>query len=147
MFITNILSLYFMVSWFLTLATAAAVDISSALIAASLIQIGSICGTLTLAALARRLDTFIVMGIGYGGGAAALLLVAMAGASVPYLMTVAFIAGFFVIGTQTGANGISALGYPPSVRSTGVGWALGIGRLGAIAGPFLGGVLISNNLF
>ncbi len=67
----------------------------------------------------------------------------MAGASVPYLMTVAFIAGFFVIGTQTGANGISALVYPPSVRSTGVGWALGIGRLGAIAGPFLGGVLIS----
>src|SRR5258708_34107711 len=53
MFITNILSLYFMVSWFPTLATAAGVDISSALIAASLIPIGSICGTLTLPALAR----------------------------------------------------------------------------------------------
>jgi MFS transporter, AAHS family, 4-hydroxybenzoate transporter len=32
--------------------------------------------------------------------------------------------------------------YPPSIRSTGVGWALGIGRLGAILGPLIGGVLI-----
>ncbi len=33
--------------------------------------------------------------------------------------------------------------YPPSIRSTGVGWALGIGRLGAIAGPYIGGELIA----
>ena len=143
MFVTNILSLYFMISWFPTLATAAGIDISSALIAASLIQVGSIFGTLTLAALARKIDTFIVMSIGYSGGAVALVLIALAGHSATYLMVVAFIAGFFVIGTQTGANAVSALVYPPSIRSTGVGWALGIGRLGAIAGPYIGGELIA----
>jgi AAHS family 4-hydroxybenzoate transporter-like MFS transporter len=67
----------------------------------------------------------------------------MAGSSVVYLMVVAFIAGFFVIGTQTGANAVSSLVYPPSIRATGVGWALGIGRLGAIAGPYVGGMLIA----
>ncbi|MBR0836906.1 MFS transporter [Bradyrhizobium manausense] len=143
MFVTNILSLYFMISWFPTLATTAGVDVSSALVAASLIQVGSIVGTLTLAALARRFDTFVVMSIGYMGGTVALLLIAMAGSSVAYLMVVAFIAGFFVIGTQTGANAVSSLVYPPSIRATGVGWALGIGRLGAIAGPYVGGVLIA----
>lgn len=143
MFVTNILSLYFMISWFPTLATAAGIDVSSALVAASLIQIGSILGTLVLAALARRMDTFVVMSIGYVGGTVALVLIAIAGNSVAYLMTVAFIAGFFVIGTQTGANAVSALVYPPSIRSTGVGWALGIGRLGAIAGPYIGGELIA----
>ncbi len=143
MFVTNILSLYFMISWFPTLATTAGVDVSSALVAASLIQVGSIFGTLTLAALARRIDTFVVMTIGYAGGAVALVLIAIAGGSVAYLMVVAFLAGFFVIGTQTGANAVSALVYPPSIRSTGVGWALGIGRLGAIAGPYIGGELIA----
>jgi AAHS family 4-hydroxybenzoate transporter-like MFS transporter len=143
MFVTNILSLYFMISWFPTLATTAGVDVSSALVAASLIQVGSIFGTLTLAALARRIETFVVMTIGYAGGALALVLIAIAGGSVAYLMAVAFLAGFFVIGTQTGANAVSALVYPPSIRSTGVGWALGIGRLGAIAGPYVGGELIA----
>ena len=125
------------------LATTAGVDVSSALVAASLIQVGSILGTLTLAALAGRVDTFVVMCIGYTGGALALALIAMAGRSVTYLMAVAFIAGFFVIGTQTGANAVSVLVYPPSIRATGVGWALGIGRLGAIAGPYVGGELIA----
>jgi len=143
MFMANILSLYFMISWFPTLATTAGVDVSSALVAASLIQVGSILGTLTLAALAGRVDTFVVMCIGYTGGALALALIAMAGRSVTYLMAVAFIAGFFVIGTQTGANAVSVLVYPPSIRATGVGWALGIGRLGAIAGPYVGGELIA----
>jgi AAHS family 4-hydroxybenzoate transporter-like MFS transporter len=145
MFITNILSLYFMVSWFPTLAHAAGVELSSAVVASSLIHVGSVTGTLSLAILVRKLDTFLVMCLGFAGGAIALVLVSQAGNSVTYLMVVAFVAGFFVIGTQTGANGISSLVYPTSIRSTGVGWALGIGRIGAILGPLIGGVLIGFN--
>ena len=36
--------------------------------------------------------------------------------------------------------------YPTEIRSSGLGWALGIGRLGAIAGPIIGGVLLTMNL-
>jgi AAHS family 4-hydroxybenzoate transporter-like MFS transporter len=142
MFFTNILSLYFMVSWFPTLAHASGLELSDAVRAAATIQVGSILGTLSLAALVRRVDTFTVMSLGFLGGAIALVLVAFA-SGVVYFTAIAFLAGFFVIGTQTGANGISALVYPASMRSTGVGWALGIGRIGSILGPSIGGLLIA----
>ena len=43
----------------------------------------------------------------------------------------------------TASNALAAELYPTPIRSTGVGWALGIGRIGSILGPILGGVLLS----
>ncbi|MQA97677.1 MAG: MFS transporter [Streptosporangiales bacterium] len=51
-------------------------------------------------------------------------------------------AGFFIIGSQFMINNICAMTYPVQARSTGVGLMLGVGRLGAILGPYLGGALI-----
>ncbi|HEY2120815.1 MAG TPA: hypothetical protein VGH37_16620 [Candidatus Acidoferrum sp.] len=45
-------------------------------------------------------------------------------------------------GCHAGINTLSALAYPPAIRSTGTGWALGVGRVGTIAGPLLGGLLL-----
>jgi len=45
-------------------------------------------------------------------------------------------------GCQAGIIALSALAYPPAIRSTGTGWALGVGRVGTIAGPLLGGLLL-----
>jgi AAHS family 4-hydroxybenzoate transporter-like MFS transporter len=134
------------------LAHASGLAVPDAVRAASLTQVGSILGTLTLAALVRRFDTFTTIGLGYLSGVAMLVLLAFAGASVGYFTVLAFLAGFFVIGFQTGANAVSGLVYPDRLRSTGVGWALGVGRVGAIVGPSLGGVLIglgwpTRNLF
>jgi AAHS family 4-hydroxybenzoate transporter-like MFS transporter len=50
------------------------------------------------------------------------------------------------LGIQLGLNAISTMIYPTNVRALGAGWALGIGRLGSILGPLIGGVLISANL-
>ena len=47
---------------------------------------------------------------------------------------------------QFGANALAASFYPTSIRSTGVSWALGIGRFGSILGPLIGGFLLSRNL-
>ncbi|MFH0730288.1 MAG: MFS transporter [Pseudomonadota bacterium] len=49
--------------------------------------------------------------------------------------------GVFVIGAQIAQHVVSGEVYPTHVRSTGVGWALTIGRLGSIVGPILGGYL------
>ncbi len=143
MFFTNILALYFMVSWLPTLAHSSGLQLADAVRAAALSHVGSIVGTLSLAALVRRFDTFTVIGVGYLFGAVMLLLLAFAGGSVVTFTSVAFLAGFFVIGTQTGANAVSAFVYPADLRSTGVGWALGVGRTGAILGPIIGGLLIA----
>jgi AAHS family 4-hydroxybenzoate transporter-like MFS transporter len=142
MFLANIISLYFMISWFPTLIHGLGVPLQNAVIASSLIQIGSILGTITLASLVRKFSVFGVLGSGFMLGGLSLLLVASAGAEVTYIMVVAFIAGFFVIGTQTGANAATALVYPSKMRSTGIGWALGVGRIGSFVGPAIGGLLI-----
>jgi MFS transporter, AAHS family, 4-hydroxybenzoate transporter len=56
------------------------------------------------------------------------------------------LAGFCTLGAQFGNNAASGLLYPTAFRSRGIGWALGIGRLGSIAGPLAGGALIGMKL-
>ena len=51
-------------------------------------------------------------------------------------------AGVGIGGCQAGLNALSGQIYPPTIRSTGAGCALGLGRVGAVAGPLLGGVLL-----
>ncbi|HEY4265036.1 MAG TPA: MFS transporter, partial [Micropepsaceae bacterium] len=59
------------------------------------------------------------------------------------LMMGAFIAGFFMIGCMASLYAIVPRIYPARVRNTGTGLAIGIGRLGAVIGPYLGGLLIA----
>jgi AAHS family 4-hydroxybenzoate transporter-like MFS transporter len=65
------------------------------------------------------------------------------GHSVIFVTMAIFVAGFCIVGGQTAANALAAGQYPTSVRATGVGWALGIGRIGSIVGPLVGGVLLT----
>jgi hypothetical protein len=67
---------------------------------------------------------------------------------MPYLLLVIviFLAGMTIIGSQTGANAACGKLYPARMRTSGLGWALGIGRLGGIAAPALGGWLLSVGL-
>ncbi|MEI9851326.1 MAG: MFS transporter [Sphingomonas sp.] len=53
---------------------------------------------------------------------------------------------FFQSGSQAGLNAFAAVYYPPHVRSTGVGWAFGTGRIGGVIAPLLGGVALSSGL-
>ena len=66
-------------------------------------------------------------------------LIGQPGLSLPLLFVVVFIAGWCVVGGQPGLNALSGTYYPTSMRSTGVGAGLGIGRIGAIVGPAIGG--------
>lgn len=55
----------------------------------------------------------------------------------------AFVAGFLSIGAQMCTVALCAIFYETSLRATGVGWAMGIGRIGGIVGPVLGGVAVA----
>jgi AAHS family 4-hydroxybenzoate transporter-like MFS transporter len=63
--------------------------------------------------------------------------------TLPLLFTAVFIAGWCVTGGQPGVNALAAVYYPTYLRSTGIGWGLGIGRIGAIIGPVVGGLLMA----
>jgi AAHS family 4-hydroxybenzoate transporter-like MFS transporter len=54
--------------------------------------------------------------------------------------------GFGVVGGQAGLNAIASMVYPVAMRSTGLGWALGVGRVGSIAGPTIGGLMLATGL-
>jgi AAHS family 4-hydroxybenzoate transporter-like MFS transporter len=64
-------------------------------------------------------------------------------AATEFLFAVVFIAGVGVMGGQEGSNALAATFYPTGLRSTGIGAGLGVGRLGAIVGPLVGGQLMA----
>jgi len=69
-----------------------------------------------------------------------------AGTSVPLILITAFVLGVGTVGAQNCNNGIAAKFYPTEIRATGVGWALGVGRIGSILGPSVGGLLQATGL-
>jgi AAHS family 4-hydroxybenzoate transporter-like MFS transporter len=75
-------------------------------------------------------------------------LVALLGTGMPQplLVVAVFLIGFAVVGTQFGLNAVAALVYPTALRAKGTGAAVGIQKIGAIAGPMLGGMLLSAHL-
>jgi AAHS family 4-hydroxybenzoate transporter-like MFS transporter len=58
------------------------------------------------------------------------------------LLVAMFLVGCCVNGGQGSLNTISAMFYPTAIRATGIGWALGVGRVGAVIGPAVGGILV-----
>jgi MFS transporter, AAHS family, 4-hydroxybenzoate transporter len=62
---------------------------------------------------------------------------------VTLLLASVFCAGFFLISSLVGSVGFTAAYYPTAIRSTGVGWGMGVGRVGAIIGPLIAGALIA----
>jgi MFS family permease len=59
------------------------------------------------------------------------------------ILGVAALLGFVVQGAQSGLNALVAGFYSTPIRATGIGWALGIGRIGSIVGPLPGGLMLS----
>jgi AAHS family 4-hydroxybenzoate transporter-like MFS transporter len=76
--------------------------------------------------------------------AATVLIVGLAfSTSFLLMMTITLVLGFVVQGAQGALIAVSASFYPTAIRSTGVGWAFGVGRIGSIVGPVLGGLLLT----
>ena len=93
-------------------------------------------------------DRFGLPKVVTGFFAAAALSIALVGVNLPaaLLFLMVFIAGATTIGTQILLYASVAQLYNLSVRSTGLGWASGVGRIGAIVGPTLGGLLLAKEL-
>jgi len=143
MFFMNLLNLWFLNNWLPTILHDAGMRIETASVVTSLFQVGGLVGTLALAGLWARRLSFGMLACLYLAAAVLTLLIGEAGASFPLLASTVFACGMGVVGGQTAANELAAEFYPTAIRATGVGWALGIGRIGSILGPILGGALLS----
>jgi MFS transporter, AAHS family, 4-hydroxybenzoate transporter len=143
MFFMNLLNLWFLNNWLPTIMNDAGIKVETASLITSLFQIGGLVGALALAGALGRRISFGILAVTYLGAAIFIFLIGNAGASIPLLVMTVFASGIGVIGGQTVSNALTADFYPTAIRSTGIGWALGIGRVGSILGPILGGFLLS----
>jgi AAHS family 4-hydroxybenzoate transporter-like MFS transporter len=145
MFFMNLLNLYFLQNWLPTVMNDAGIKIETAIMITTLFQIAGVVGTITLGRLMDRHNNsaFKILGAAYLGAAFSVFLIGESGVSIALLICTVSAAGFCVVGGQTASNALAAEYYPTSIRSTGVGWCLGIGRIGGIIGPILGGILLA----
>jgi AAHS family 4-hydroxybenzoate transporter-like MFS transporter len=146
MFFMNLLCLFFLASWLPTVISGKGLSIEIAAIATALLQIGGCIGTVCYGPLVDRFGAFVVLSLSYVGAAASIALIGVSGTLVAVIMATSFAAGFCIVGGQNAMNALAAIMYPTYIRSTGVGWALGIGRIGTIVGASMGGVLLSSGL-
>jgi AAHS family 4-hydroxybenzoate transporter-like MFS transporter len=141
----NLLNLYFLNSWLPTIMSDAGIPVETAIRLTSLFQIGGIAGAIALGRLLDRTFSFSILAGCYLWAAVFVYAIGQSGASVPLLAVTIACAGVGIIGGQNASHALSSEFYPTRIRSTGVGWALGIGRIGSIVGPMVGGVLLSQN--
>jgi MFS transporter, AAHS family, 4-hydroxybenzoate transporter len=139
----NLLNLFFLNSWLPTIISDVGVPVGTAIVLTSLFQIGGIGGALLIGAFLNRHFSFGVLAGAYLWAAACVFLIGTVGASVPLLAVTIVCAGIGIIGGQNASHALSSEFYPTRMRSTGVGWALGIGRIGSIVGPMVGGQLLA----
>ena len=145
MFFMTLLNLYFLQNWLPTVMNDGGLKVETAIMITTLFQMAGVVGTITLGRLMDRYNksAFKILAVAYFGAAISVFLIGEAGVSVALLILTVSAAGFCVVGGQTASNALAADYYPTSIRSTGVGWCLGIGRIGGIIGPILGGILLA----
>ncbi len=106
------------------------------------LNVGGIAGLLVAGRVADRAGMRPSV-IGWFIGAA--LFLALLSVKLPAvgLYAAVFLTGCFVFSAQVLVYAYIGRTYPAAIRATGLGWAAGIGRLGAVSGPILGGALLT----
>ena len=135
----NLLNLYSLASWLPTVVQDAGRSTSTAVLVGTILQVGGTVGAFGLAWLIARRGFIPVLTTSFVVACVSIATIGQPGLSLTLLFVVVFVAGWCVVGGQPGINAFAATYYPTYLRSTGVGWGLGIGRIGAIVGPILGG--------
>ncbi|MDB5706970.1 MAG: hypothetical protein JWN66_4086 [Sphingomonas bacterium] len=145
-FLLSLMLAYFLVNWLPLLAQQAGVGMKNAVLGVAALNLGAIFGCLIIGRLADRQGPALPIGCAYAAGGAAIAMIGQSAESGALLLTLCFVAGALSIGAQMCVVALGAIFYDTAVRATGVGWLLGTGRIGAIIGPILGGVLIARGV-
>ena len=137
--------LYFLISWIPKLATDAGLSIELAIYAGTIFNVGAFFGIVlqgyfsSKIGLKKTISFFLLL---------TFLLMAsfklFVGTDI--LLLVYFLLGFSLQGGFVGLYSVAARLYPTEFKTTGVGWAIGMGRIGGILAPLIGGFFISIGL-
>jgi AAHS family 4-hydroxybenzoate transporter-like MFS transporter len=138
----NLLSLYSLANWLPTVVRGAGYSTAVAVLVGTTLQVGGALSPFLLAWLVVRRGFVPVLTATFGIATVAVALIGQPGLSLALLVSIVFVAGACVVGGQPSVNALSATFYPTYLRSTGLGWSLGVGRVGSIVGPVTAGWFI-----
>lgn len=137
---------YFLVSWAPTILVRAGATPERAIIGAVLLNVGGIIGALALTRIIDRVGPLKLAGIALLVGAVFTLLLGSHLPSAAIATPLLMLAGASVIGAQLTLPSLAASLFPAAARGRGVGFTMGVGRLGSIAGPLIGGEMLEADL-
>jgi AAHS family 4-hydroxybenzoate transporter-like MFS transporter len=107
--------------------------------------LGGVAGTLAMGWLFDRLRASRLIPAYYFGLSAMIVMLGLVPFSAPFFIGVLLAYNFFQTGGQTGLNTMMTRIYPTSMRSTGIGWAGGMGRIGGVILPLFGGLAVASH--
>jgi len=133
-------------AWAPTLLKREGIDIGQSALAMAAYNLGAMIGTVVAGWLVMGIGAAIVLPIVMLGSAVSLGLVGYAAPSAQLVTTLEGLFGLFLGCGSSGLIALAAIYYPTTIRSTGVGWAMGMGRVGSFAGPLAVGSLVATGL-
>ncbi len=145
-FFFSFFTLYFLTSWIPRIGVGAGYPLSTAINGSLLFNVGAFFGLITLGWFAARVELAKLIGIFFLLSAACMVIFGALHTPVLVFYAGMILIGFLVQGGFGGLYAVATRFYPTEAKTTGVGWAIGIGRFGAIAGPAVGGIMISAGL-
>jgi AAHS family 4-hydroxybenzoate transporter-like MFS transporter len=142
----SLMNLFLFVYWLPEVLHLVGMTPAEAVFATTPYALGGVCAAIYLGVLIDRFGPQRALALHYAIGAGFIALIALV--AMPYLLLLAviFFAGLTIIGSQTGLNGACGKLYPARMRTSGLGWAIGVGRIGSVVAPILGGYLLSIGL-
>jgi len=135
-------SFYFVTSWTPRLLVAAGLSTREGITGGVLLNLGGIAGGTLFGWLASGRELRLVAAAYLGCLAGSLLLFGLFANDLRTALPIALAIGVFLFGSMVGLYAATPLLYPAEIRSTGMGWAIGIGRIGAILAPLIAGLLV-----
>lgn len=144
-FVSQVVIVY-VVLWMPLLLASIGIDVTRAILASVAFTAGGILGTVGVARIIDKDKSYRALVVTFFLSAAAVVAIGFFTANWHVLLAIAFVCGAPTIGANILLYAYAAESYPAAVRSTGVGWVVGCGRIGAIGGSLLGTILIALGL-
>ena len=144
-FVTQLIVVY-VVTWMPLVMASIGMPVTRAILASVAYSVGGMFGAVGLARLIDRKKSYGWLTLTYFVSAVAVAGIGFATASWNELLAIVFLTGLLTVGANIVLSAYAATVYPTNIRSTGVGWVIGWGRVGAIAGALFGTALVAAGL-
>ncbi|MGD2007615.1 MAG: MFS transporter [Cellvibrionales bacterium] len=133
---------YFIANWTPKILVDAGLSRDTSLSGGVILSLGGVIGGITVGWIATRIYVLKVGAVAMLGSIAGMVVFGSLPVAITPMLVVTFLIGFVLSGSMISMYAAVPDMYPVQIRNTALGWALGIGRLGAVLGPNLAGVMI-----